>query len=158
MSRENQGEPVPSMILPLVIIMSNAAGNPAFIGKTISEKRRVRSAPFHWMQVACLMNWLQLRVRARADASIRDFHFDFPGDREHTLTPLSMQCSSQVFECSAFPTAAAKSQSQKLMLLPTHSSNTFPSPVLLNTDICFGLRLALLTVVNQFSGGTRGRV
>jgi hypothetical protein len=32
--------------------------------------------------------------------------------------PVSMQCSSQVFECRAFPTAAAKSQSQKLTLLP----------------------------------------
>jgi len=30
--------------------------------------------------------------------------------------------------------------------------------VSLSTDIRFGLRLALLTVVNQFSGGTRGRV
>jgi hypothetical protein len=29
-----------------------------------------------------------------------------------------VQCSSQVFECRAFPTAAAKSQSQKLTLLP----------------------------------------
>src|ERR1700675_3191522 len=29
-----------------------------------------------------------------------------------------MQCSSQLFECRAFPTAAAKSQSQKLVLLP----------------------------------------
>src|ERR1017187_2978832 len=29
-----------------------------------------------------------------------------------------MQCSSQVFECRAFPTAAAKSQSQKPTLLP----------------------------------------
>src|ERR1017187_1311725 len=29
-----------------------------------------------------------------------------------------MQCSSQVFECRGFPTAAIKSQSQKLKLLP----------------------------------------
>ena len=29
-----------------------------------------------------------------------------------------MQCSSRVLECRAFPTAAAKSQSQKLTLLP----------------------------------------
>jgi len=28
-----------------------------------------------------------------------------------------MQCSSQVFECRTFPTAVAKSQSQKLTLL-----------------------------------------
>jgi hypothetical protein len=29
-----------------------------------------------------------------------------------------MQCSSQIFECRAFPTAKATSQSQKLTLLP----------------------------------------
>jgi hypothetical protein len=29
---------------------------------------------------------------------------------------------------------------------PTHSSNTFPSPVSLSTEICFGLRLAYLLV------------
>src|ERR1035437_4088690 len=31
---------------------------------------------------------------------------------------VSLHCSSQVCECRAFPTAAAKSQSQKLTLLP----------------------------------------
>jgi hypothetical protein len=39
----------------------------------------------------------------------------------------------------------------------THFSNTFPSPASLGAEICFGLRLAWLTVLNQFSGGTRGR-
>src|SRR5437762_13847791 len=77
MSPEYQGEPVPSMIWPLVMTMSNAAGNPAFTGRIISEKRRVRVAAFPWVQMACLMNLLQLRVRARAEASIWHFHFDF---------------------------------------------------------------------------------
>jgi hypothetical protein len=30
---------------------------------------------------------------------------------------------------------------------PTHSSNTFPSPVSLSTEICFGLRLPMLMVM-----------
>src|SRR5712691_2388168 len=80
MSPEYQGEPVPSMIWPLVMTMSNAAGNPAFTGRIISEKRRVRVAALHCMQMACLMNLLQLRARARAKASVRDFHFDFRAD------------------------------------------------------------------------------
>ncbi len=46
------------------------------------------------------------------------FRFDFPADRQPTPPPVNVQCSNQVFECGAFPTAAAKSQSQKLALLP----------------------------------------
>src|ERR1035437_7399032 len=48
----------------------------------------------------------------------RDFHSDFPADRQYTPNPINMQCSSRIPECRAFPTAAAKSQSQKLTLLP----------------------------------------
>src|SRR5580704_9076978 len=81
MSPEYQGEPVPSMMWPLVMTMSNAAGNPAFTEKIISEKRRVTMAALHGMKMACLMNWLQWHVRKRAEAFIRDFHFDFPADR-----------------------------------------------------------------------------
>jgi hypothetical protein len=36
---------------------------------------------------------------------ILDFHFDFPANRKRTPDPVSMQCSSQVFECRVFPTA-----------------------------------------------------
>jgi hypothetical protein len=52
--------------------MSNAAGNAAFTGRIISEKSRERIAAFDWIEMACLMNRLQLRVRTRAAASIRD--------------------------------------------------------------------------------------
>src|SRR5437879_13233767 len=36
-----------------------------------------------------------------------------------------MQCSSQVFECKAFPTAAAESQRQKLTLFPSIPQTLF---------------------------------
>jgi hypothetical protein len=36
-----------------------------------------------------------------------------------------MQCSSQVFECKAFPTAAAESQRQKLTLFPSIPKTLF---------------------------------
>src|SRR6266852_1538017 len=68
------------------------------------------------------------------------FHFDLP-DRQSTPTAVRMQWSSQVFECRAFPTAAAKISRPKTDASPTHSSNAFPSPVSLSTEICFGLRL-----------------
>src|SRR5580704_15027418 len=83
MSPEYQGEPVPSMIWPLVMTMSNAADNAALTGRIISKnkKRRVRIVAFHGIKMACRMNWLPLRVRTRAEGSIRDFHVDFPDDR-----------------------------------------------------------------------------
>lgn len=43
--------------------------------------------------------------------------------------------------------ARAKSQSQKLTVsTPTHPLNTFPFPVLVNTEIRFGLRVSLRVV------------
>jgi hypothetical protein len=55
-----------------------------------------------------------------------DFHFPLLAERQFTPDRLSLQRPSKAVDGIAISATAAKSQSQKLTLPPTNSSDTFP--------------------------------
>jgi hypothetical protein len=63
-----------------------------------------------------------------------------------------MQCSSQVFECRAFPTAATKSQSQKLALVSGTIEDTSPIGVQIVDRIELTASTARIRVDRVFQG------